>query len=233
MHLFLKNIVLVVLATLMSCKGQTSKEIELLDAQLFSDKINATLNPQIIDVRTPFEFQAENIENSKNVDWLAEDFVINMSKFEKSKPIFVYCKSGGRSSQASEKLAELGFKKIFELQGGIMRWNAVIPSKGIKKIVGLSISQYQQLLENKKIVLINFYADWCAPCKKMKPYLIRIEKESQGKIALIKLNADENKTLIQELKIDALPTLLLYEDQKIKWKHSGFISETDLRQKLQ
>jgi thioredoxin-related protein len=47
------------------------------------------------------------------------------------------------------------------------------------------------------------------------------------------LDADENKTLIQEMKIDELPTLILYENKKIIWKHSGYISEEDLRKQLQ
>jgi hypothetical protein len=60
-----------------------------------------------------------------------------------------------------------------------------------------------------------------------------MQKELGDKVTIIRLNADENKTLISELKIDALPALLLYENKALKWKHSGFTSEEDLKKQLQ
>ena len=53
------------------------------------------------------------------------------------------------------------------------------------------------------------------------------------KTTIIRLNADENKTIVKELKIDELPTFLLYENNKVIWKHVGFISEEDLTKQLQ
>jgi thioredoxin-related protein len=60
-----------------------------------------------------------------------------------------------------------------------------------------------------------------------------MQKDCAEKVDIIRLDADENKTLIQEMKIDELPTLILYENKKIIWKHSGYISEEDLRKQLQ
>jgi thioredoxin len=114
-----------------------------------------------------------------------------------------------------------------------MKWDAAGLSKPSDKIIGISNSDYAKLLNSDKKVLIDFYADWCAPCKKMTPYLLKMQKELGDKVTIIRLNADENKTLISELKIDALPTLLLYENKALKWKHSGFISEEDLKKQLQ
>ena len=67
----------------------------------------------------------------------------------------------------------------------------------------------------------------------MKPYLLKMEKELADKVVIIRLDADKNKTLISEMKISELPTLLLYENKEVKWKHSGFISEEDLKKQLQ
>ena len=67
----------------------------------------------------------------------------------------------------------------------------------------------------------------------MTPYLLKMQKEMADKVTIVRLNADENKTLISQLKIDVLPTLFIYKDNKILWKHSGFISEEDLTKKLQ
>jgi thioredoxin len=233
MKLLTKLLILLISISILSCKGQTAENVKSIDAQAFSKQIKATPNAQIIDVRTPEEFQSEHIDKAVNVDWLNANFVANAAKFDKSKPVFVYCKSGGRSSKASSKLAELGFKNIYELQGGILKWNSAGLSKPSDKIIGLSNEQYAALLNADKKVLINFYAEWCAPCKKMKPYLLKMEKELADKVVMIRLNADENKTLLQEMKIDELPTLILYENKIIKWKHAGFIGEEDLKKQLQ
>ena len=66
----------------------------------------------------------------------------------------------------------------------------------------------------------------------MAPYLSKMQTQLEEKVVIIRLNADENKTLMHELKIEELPTLLLYENKKLKWKHSGYIAEEDLKKQL-
>lgn len=228
-HIFFSVIAFVIL----SCNGQNSKKIQTVPAETFAKKIESTPKAQIIDVRTPEEFASDHIENSKNINWLDPSFETEVQKLDKSRPVFVYCKVGGRSNKAVSKLEELGFTTIYELEGGMMKWDAAGLSKPSEKIIGISNSEYAELLNSDKKVLIDFYADWCAPCKKMTPYLLKMQKELGDKVVIIRLNADENKTLISEMKIDALPTLLLYENKKLKWTHSGFINEEDLTRQLQ
>ena len=217
---------------ILSCNGQTSKNSQTIDAKAFAEKIAVTPNPQILDVRTPEEFAAAHIDDAKNVNWLGDSFVAGSEKLDKTKPVFVYCKSGGRSQNAVSKLEELGFTTIYQLQGGILKWDAAGLSNPNDKIIGLSVSEYNKLLISDKKVLIDFYAEWCAPCKKMKPYLLQMEKDLGDKVVIIRLDADKNKTLMTEMKISELPTLLLYENKELKWKHSGFIGEADLKKQL-
>jgi thioredoxin len=229
--------------TLLSCNGQSSKNIQTIAPEAFAKKIDDTPKAQILDVRTPEEYASEHIDNAINVNWLGDNFVSGAEKFDKTKPVFVYCKSGGRSAKASAKLAELGFKNIYNLDGGMMKWNAAGLStraegeqgeaKQSDKIIGMCSQEYAELLNTDKKVLIDFNAKWCAPCKKMAPYLDRMQKEMADKVVIIRLDADENKTLISEMKIDELPTLILYQNKEIIWKHSGFISEEDLKKQLQ
>lgn len=216
-----------------SCNGQSNAKYESIAALNFAEKIKSTTQPAILDVRSPEEFAGQHIDNAINVDWNGDNFESKISKYDKSKPIFVYCMSGGRSKKAAEKFAELGFSKIYELQGGIMKWNAAGLSVPSDKIIGMCTQEYNELLNTDKIVLIDFYAEWCAPCKKMTPYLLKMQKEMANKVTIVRLNADENKTLISQMKIDELPTLFIYKDNKILWKHSGFISEEDLTKQLQ
>ena len=229
----LKIIILaIVTLAITSCKGQPSKNIQTIDAVAFSKAIQATPNPQVVDVRTPEEFASGHLIQAQNVNWMNPDFVANSAKYDKSKPIFVYCKSGGRSHKAAEKLAELGFTNVIEMEGGILKWEAAGLSKPSEKWIGITQKEYADLLNSDKKVLIDFYAEWCAPCKKMTPYLLKMQKEMGDKIVIIRLDADKNKSLLSEMKISELPTLLLYDNKQLKWQHSGYISEPDLKKQF-
>jgi rhodanese-related sulfurtransferase len=107
-----------------SCNGQTPKNIKTIEATAFTEKIKATEKPQILDVRTPEEFNADHIENAENVNWLGDSFVQDSKKYDKTKPVFVYCRSGARSKKATAKLEELGFENIYEMEGGFLKWDA-------------------------------------------------------------------------------------------------------------
>jgi thioredoxin len=224
---------LIILVTIISCKGQTSMNIESVSPEIFVKKINETPKAQILDVRTPEEFNSEHIDNATNANWLGDSFVADIAKLDKTNPVFVYCKSGARSTKASVKLEEFGFKKIYQLEGGLLKWNAAGLAKPDDKIIGMSSQKFGELLNTDKKVLIDFNAKWCAPCKKMAPYLDLMQKEMADNVVIVRLDADENKTLMTEMKIDELPTLILYQNKEIKWKHSGYISEEDLKKQLQ
>ena len=218
---------------LSSCQAQTSKNIQLLEAPAFAEKIKNTPNAQILDVRTPQEFAGDHIENAKNINWLNADFATNAATLNNTKPVFVYCKAGSRSNKAAAKLEEMGFTNIYDLQGGILKWEAAGLSKPSDKLVGINKQQFEALLNSDKKVLVNFFAPWCAPCKKMEPFILKMQKENSAKVVIVRLNADENKTIMNELKIEELPTLLLYENKNLKWKSSGFVSEEDLKKQIQ
>jgi len=218
--------------TLFSCQGQDSAKVEKLDAKALSEIIKNNSEVQLLDVRTPEEYSKQHIGDAKNVNWNAADFEQKAATFDKSKPVYVYCLSGGRSKQAVAKLAEMGYTTIYELDGGIMKWNAAGLAKPISETIGMTQEEFNKLLISDKKILIDFYADWCAPCKKMAPYLDKMSREMAGKVTIIRIDADKNKTLVKQLKIDGLPTLLLYEQEELKWKNAGFISEEDLIKKL-
>lgn len=217
----------------LSCHAQKNDAYENITAATFAEKIKTTPNAQIVDVRTPEEYAGQHIAQAQNINWNGSDFEVQAMKLDKKRPVFVYCMMGGRSRKASDKLVELGFSKVFDLQGGIMKWNAEGYSKPSEKIIGMCAQEYQDLLKSNPRILVNFFAEWCEPCKKMKPYLTAMQSDLKDKIAIVKLNADENKTLISDLKIDSLPVLLLYENGELKWKHVGYISKEELEKQIQ
>jgi thioredoxin len=226
------------LAVVSISAGLQAQTATSLDAASFVAKIKQLPNAQLIDVRTPGEFAQGHIANSKNIDINSSDFQQRVAKLDKNKAVLLYCLSGSRSSFAMNVLSSMGFKEIYNLSGGMMRWRAAsMPettdnASSKPESAGMTLAQYQALLNSNKLVLVDFYADWCMPCKKMKPYLDEISKEMKDKVLVIRIDADANKTLAKELKVDALPVLLLYKAKKMLWSNKGYISKEEVLKKL-
>ncbi|MBK9959675.1 MAG: thioredoxin [Chitinophagaceae bacterium] len=208
-----------------------------VDAKTFSKKIAHTPNAQILDVRTPEEFDKGHLENAININWNSSDFFQNLSEIKKSRPVFVYCLGGGRSAAAVAKLREEGFKKVYDMKGGFMAWNAAgLPSTTQKtlKTKGLSLIEYGNLMkDSSKLVLVDFYADWCGPCKKMAPFIKKIAQEKNQILTLVKINVDDNMELCTQLGIEAIPVLKLYKNKMVVWQSEGYINENMLRESIE
>lgn len=211
------------------------QRVHKLTAQEFANQIEKLQDIQLLDIRTPQEFDKGHIEGAINVDWNGSGFEEQIALLEKDSPVFVYCLSGGRSKHAVEKLVESGFTQIYELPGGIMEWRANKLPERVNKVEleGMTKQQYQNLIRSDKLVLVDFYADWCGPCKKMEPFLNRIAKDMAEDLLLVRIDADANPELCRELEVDALPYLKLYQAGNLKWEHLGFIGEQELRAKLE
>jgi thioredoxin 1 len=202
----------------------------------FEQKINSTKNAQLIDVRTPEEYAKGYLKGARNINWNGSTFETEINKLDKNQAVFVYCLGGGRSAAAAVKIKELGFKEIYDMQGGITAWNSagkptVTSNIGINN-PGMSLEEYNKQLKSDKLILIDFNAPWCTPCKKMAPMLEELSKEQQGKMELIKINVDENKELTQTLKIAELPVLILYKNKKILWQKSGMTEKSEIQKAL-
>ena len=77
---------------------------------------------QLIDVRTAGEYNGGHIANAKNIDFNGANFKSNIAKLDKNKPVLVYCQAGGRSGKAAAMMKEMGFKKVYDLEGGFGNW---------------------------------------------------------------------------------------------------------------
>ncbi len=76
----------------------------------------------LIDVRTPEEFKEGHIEGALNISVLSGDFKKKINELPKEAPVYIYCRSGKRSKKAAIQMDSLGFKKIFDIEGGYIAW---------------------------------------------------------------------------------------------------------------
>lgn len=93
----------------------------LLSPEEFNEHLSKK-KVQLVDVRTPREFNTSHINGAKNIDFYSGNFTKEFNKLNKDKPLYIYCRTGSRSRHASNKLYEMGFKEIYDLKGGIVRW---------------------------------------------------------------------------------------------------------------
>lgn len=116
---------LILVFSFWSCNGQTKQgaTVQNVDVKTFESLIEKG-NTQLIDVRTTREYQEGHIEGCSLHNIRNSDFEANMEKLDKSKPVLVYCKSGGRSARAADILIQKGFTQVYNLEGGFMAWDS-------------------------------------------------------------------------------------------------------------
>jgi len=127
MKLFITKITVLLLLTvsLNACAQSTktedgSKVISLISSEELSAKLG---DIQLVDVRTPKEYTSGHLRNAINIDYYDSNFAVDMAKLDKNKTLYIYCRSGGRSGSAAKKLKDMGFTKVYDLKGGIIKWN--------------------------------------------------------------------------------------------------------------
>lgn len=101
-----------------------SSKTEVLTTADFEKKLTATAGAHLVDVRTPNEFGAGTIDKANNIDYWADNFKEEIAKLDKEKPLFLFCQSGGRSGKATQDCLNLGFKEVYDLEGGYTAWQS-------------------------------------------------------------------------------------------------------------
>ncbi|MBT8262339.1 MAG: rhodanese-like domain-containing protein [Bacteroidia bacterium] len=116
------NRIIMFFNTLFSASGQTSNSIELLNTSEFKKAISEP-DVQLVDVRTQHEFRSGHLMKAINIDFFQPTvFTEKFNRLDRSKPLYIYCRTGVRTQKAAIKLLEMGFTKIYDLRGGLAQW---------------------------------------------------------------------------------------------------------------
>ena len=90
------------------------------------------------------------------------------------------------------------------------------------------MADFRAIVASKKPVLIDFFTEWCGPCKTLSPILKKVAKEMGDEVKIIKIDIDKNPILAQKLNVRSVPTLMIYKEESLLWRQTGVVPKAQL-----
>ncbi|HEX8561687.1 MAG TPA: thioredoxin [Flavobacterium sp.] len=90
------------------------------------------------------------------------------------------------------------------------------------------MSKFHELINTGKPVLIDFFADWCGPCKMLAPVLKEVKSELGDSVSILKIDVDKNQPLAAQFDVRGVPTMILFKDGKQIWRQSGVVPKDEI-----
>lgn len=199
---------------------------QTVDVAAFEKGLNDKV--QLLDVRTPEEYHQGHLENAMLANWQDnKEFMRRIAAMDSNEPVYIYCLSGGRSAAAKKALEKEGFQ-VVELKGGITAWrHADKPEISLKKTEEISAASYAAMLQSASVVLVDFGASWCPPCRRMEPVMEALTAKVSPEVPIIKMDGSSQTTLMKTHNVSVMPTYILYQNGKEVWRKSGMMKLED------
>lgn len=216
--------------------AQETKMVNLSSAQ-FQEKIGKE-EGSLLDVRTQGEFANGHIPGAGQLNYYAFDFSQKLLLLPKDQPVYLYCNTGWRSKRAAQILTENGYNQVYNLEKGIMDWELfdypviIEPNSKTSEVDKMEPDEFHALINSDTPVFIDFYAPWCAPCRKMMPLIDSIQVKYREEIRVVKINVDASKHLVKQLKISSVPYFTIYKNGTKSFEHFGMLNINEIESVL-
>ena len=207
--------------------NKTGTIAETFTAAKFKEAI-AKPNVQILDVRTAGEYQSGHIQNALQANWNdAKEFQDRTQHLDKSKTVYVYCQAGGRSAAAQAYLIEKGYN-VVNLEGGMSNWKMnQLPVEGNANTVQMRVVDFDKVIADNQLVLVDIGATWCPPCRKMQPTIDQIKKEQGNQLYFLAVDGGVDMDVMKHVQFEALPTFIIFKNGKEVWRKQGIVEKAE------
>lgn len=234
----MKRLLLIFLVFSVSNVFSQNKDKYLLSINDFDSKLKENTEiAQVVDVRTPEEFFRGHLKKAVNLNFNDDNFEdIIKVKLDKNRPIFLYCFSGRRSSDAAAFLRDLGYKEVYDMAGGFAKWTSsskpyVSSNTTTQPIAAFTLDDLDRVVNANELILIDFYAEWCGPCKKMAPILNKIADQNKN-IKLLKIDAEKSENIATAFRVEEIPTYVIIKKGRQVWRGVGEMAESEMKEVL-
>ena len=91
------------------------------------------------------------------------------------------------------------------------------------------MEKLSDIIQSSQLSLVDFYATWCGPCRMMHPVLEQLKKELGDSIRIVKVDVDKNEAVAMQMRIQSVPTLMIFKEGEMKWRQSGAMPSSELK----
>lgn len=208
---------------------QNSQQPQTISASQFKAAIEKP-GVQVLDVRTAGEYQSGHIQNALQANWNdAKEFQDRTQHLDKTKTVYVYCQAGGRSAAAQTYLMEKGYT-VVNLEGGMSNWKMnQLPVEGNANAVQMRVADFDKVIAENKLVLVDIGATWCPPCRKMQPTIDQVKKEQAAALYFLAVDGGVDMEVMKHVQFESLPTFIIYKNGKEVWRKQGIVAKEEFQ----
>jgi thioredoxin len=220
---------LILVLLLAACKNNTAGKLNL---EAFN-QIASNNNAQIIDLRPQAEFDSGHIVNAASFVPNSPELDAYIDMLYKDVPVCVIGGSSEDNTKLIEKLKSKGFKNINELNGGMSAWiNAKLPVQKTlpKKIYPNDTISFDDAINGDKLVMVDFNATWCKPCKMMQPSIDRVHDERSSEVIVYSIDVDKFPQYNEKYQIKGIPLVMLFKNGKTMHRSEGYLEESKINE---
>ena len=128
-------------------------------------------------------------------------------------------------------LVVLMLATIYSCGSGVKGNNSAASGNELKIINDMG--SFNEMINGNTPVLVDFYADWCAPCKMMAPIMQQVSRDMEGKVKVIKVDVDKNEEVARKYQIRSIPTMILFKNGKVMWQGVGVMQADQIKAIIQ